>query len=197
MSPAHTAFGFWAPTYELSILQPLLFDPVHHTVLDLVHEHAPRAARALDVGCGTGRLLGTARETFLVAIGVDSSAEMVATAKCLRDGPFVCALAERLPFRSGAFEVVTATLSLRHWHDPASGVRELARVLSPGGVLVVADADLEEEARLRKRWHPGRPRGRQLASLLARSGLDVIDYRLAPVQAPIPSIHALAARSRQ
>lgn len=112
----------------------------------------------------------------------------------LRDGPLlVCAAAEELPFASGSFDLVTTTLSLRHWQDPSRGVRELVRVLSPEGVVVVADADFHEEDVRRRRWFR-QARGGQLALLLGRWSLRVIDYRLAAVRGPVPCIHVLVAR---
>jgi ubiquinone/menaquinone biosynthesis C-methylase UbiE len=196
MPTAHSRFESWAPAYELSALQSLLFEPVHRTVLQQLHQHAPRAARALDVGCGTGRLLAAARGSYPLAVGVDASPRMLAEAQRLRAGSLlVCAVAEQLPFAAGTFDVVTATLSLRHWQEADRAVRELARVLSPAGVLVVADADTEEEAmRLRRRWHLHDPCGCQLRVLLGRCGLEVVDYRLAPVRGPAPRIHVLTAR---
>jgi ubiquinone/menaquinone biosynthesis C-methylase UbiE len=197
MPTARSTFESWAPTYELSVLQSLLFEPVHRTVLHQLYEHAPRGTRVLDVGCGTGRLLDAVHGCFPLAVGVDVSTRMLAAATCLRPGPlFVCAVAERLPFASRAFDAVTATLSLRHWQDAECGVRELARVLSPDGVLVVADADIEEVMRPRTRWYFRHPHGRQLAVLLGGCGLDVVDHRLAPVHGPVPSIHVLTARRR-
>jgi ubiquinone/menaquinone biosynthesis C-methylase UbiE len=197
MPTARSAFESWAPTYDISVLQSLLFEPVHRTVLHQLHAHAPRGARVLDVGCGTGRLLDAVQQSYPVAVGVDVSSQMLAEAKCLRPGPlFVCAVAEQLPFASGAFDAVTATLSIRHWQDPGCGVRELARVLSPDGVLVIADADMEEAMRPRRHWQFRHPHGRQLAVLLGGSGQDVVDYRLAPVHGPVPSIHVLTARRR-
>lgn len=196
MQTARSRFESWAPTYEFSVLQPLAYQPVHRTVLAVLQEHAPRGARALDVGCGTGRLIAAVQESIPVVVGVDVSERMLAGAKCVRDGPLlVCAAAEQLPFASGSFDVVITTLSLRHWQDPVRGVRELVRVLSPDGVLVVADADLEGEA-MRRRWQFGKTHGTVLAALLDRCGLDGIDYQLAPVRGPVPAIHVLAARVR-
>jgi ubiquinone/menaquinone biosynthesis C-methylase UbiE len=193
---ARSTFETWADTYDLSVLQSLLVEPVHQTVLDLLHRHAPPGMRVLDIGCGTGQLLGLVHDRSSVAVGVDASARMLAAAKRLRDGPlFVCGLAEDLPFAAGAFDVVTATLSLRHWQDADRGVGELARVLSPAGVAVVAETDMEEETvRGRRRRHARRPAPRQLAALLGQGGLDVVDYREAPVHGPVPRVHVLVAR---
>jgi ubiquinone/menaquinone biosynthesis C-methylase UbiE len=195
---ARATFETWADTYDLSVLQSLLVEPVHQAVLDLLHQHAPPGMRVLDIGCGTGRLLGLVHDRSSVAVGVDASARMLAAAKRLRDGPLlVRGLAEQLPFASGAFDVVTATLSLRHWQDPVRGIGEVARVLCPAGVLIVADADMEGKAlRPRKRWHPRRPPGRQLVALLGQCGLEVVDFRPVPVHGPVPCVHVLAAHRR-
>lgn len=196
MPAARSNFEVWAPSYDLSVLQSLLFAPVHRAVLQQLREHAPRAARVLDVGCGTGRMLIDASGGYPLTVGVDASLRMLAKAQRSSGTTlFVCGMAEQLPFASGAFDGVTATLSLRHWQDADRGVREMARVLSPSGVLVVADADLEEEAiRLRRRWHFHGPCGTQLRVLLDRCGLNVVDYRLAQVRALAPRIHVLTAR---
>jgi ubiquinone/menaquinone biosynthesis C-methylase UbiE len=52
---------------------------------------------------------------------------------------YVHARAERLPFSGDIFDLVFATLSLRHWTNQPAGVAEIGRVLSPGGLLIVAD----------------------------------------------------------
>jgi SAM-dependent methyltransferase len=52
---------------------------------------------------------------------------------------YVRARAERLPFADETFDVVFSTLSLRHWTDPWAGFAEIGRVLTAGGVLILAD----------------------------------------------------------
>jgi SAM-dependent methyltransferase len=47
--------------------------------------------------------------------------------------------AEHLPFTEEVFDLVVAIMSLRHWTDRAAGIAEIGRVLTPGGVLVLAD----------------------------------------------------------
>jgi ubiquinone/menaquinone biosynthesis C-methylase UbiE len=196
---ARTTFETWADTYDLSVLQALLVEPVHQTVLDLLGEHAPPGMRVLDIGCGTGRLLDLLHDRSSVAVGVDASTRMLLTAKRLRAGPhLVCGMAERLPFAAAVFDVATATLSLRHWQDPVRGIGEVARVLCPAGLFVAADADIEGEAK-RSRWrrHAQRTPGRQLVTLLGQCALDVVDCRSAPVHGPVPRVDVLVARRQR
>ena len=92
----------------------------------------------LDVATGTGLVAQALRERYgCRVIGLDQSADMLAAARD-RDGVFtglVRARAERLPFPDAAFDHVTFTYLLRYVDDPAATLRELARVLRPGGHL--------------------------------------------------------------
>lgn len=196
-----SSFDKWADWYDDSALQSVLFLPVHHSVLKQLHQDAPQARRMLDVGCGTGRLIVAAAEMYPLCVGVDPCQRMLDLARG-RNGPgtrFVCARAEHLPFATGSFDVVTSTMSLRHWQDVARGMCELARVLSPHGVLVLADADLYD-ATNRSRRPPRRfraPRHTGSAAVLTACGLTVVDQRLAPVRGPVPPVHVISARARR
>jgi ubiquinone/menaquinone biosynthesis C-methylase UbiE len=134
-----------ASTYEDSTLQQFLFGPVHQTALQLALQLLPQARRVLDVGCGTGRLLRHARQCYPTAelVGVDLAGRMVAAASAVTSSKlavrYVHARAERMPFSDGVFDLVFATLSLRHWTNPPAGIAEVARVLTPNGVVVLAD----------------------------------------------------------
>ena len=144
-APTLSRFDLRASTYEDSVLQEFLFDPVHQTVLQLGRRILPRAGAVLDVGCGTGRLLRGARPCYPAAelVGVDLAGQMVATASAVTPSGlrirYVQARAERLPFPDARFDLVFATLSLRHWADLPVGMAEVARVLRPTGMLVLAD----------------------------------------------------------
>ena len=94
--------------------------------------------RFLDVACGSGRLLAVAERRGVAAVGLDISR----TALGLGRRSFglkrlVVGAGEALPFKDESFNAVAVIGSLEHFSDPASGVRELRRVLKPGGRAVI------------------------------------------------------------
>jgi ubiquinone/menaquinone biosynthesis C-methylase UbiE len=90
----------------------------------------------VDVGCGTGRWASR-----LGAIGIDASPEMLAVAarKPGMSGRLAVADAVALPVASGCADLALCTLTLGHVRDWAGAVRELARILKPGGTLLLTD----------------------------------------------------------
>src|SRR6266540_199331 len=132
-------FAGWAQQYEHDVLSRLL------TVLQLRAAARLRLTatdRFLDVGCATGAAVRDASATVRLAVGVDRCAAMVWRARALAEAlpgtAFVVADAEQLPFPP-TFSAVLSTTTLRHLADPAGAVCEMARVLLPGGRIVVAD----------------------------------------------------------
>ncbi|MGH9117978.1 MAG: class I SAM-dependent methyltransferase [Acidimicrobiales bacterium] len=111
------------------------------------HAVAAGGHLVLDVATGTaGVAIQLARRTPATVIGVDLSEAMLATGQATisrvgaRDRVLLAAgRGERLPFTDGGFDAVTFTYLLRYVDDPAATLRELARVLRPGGVLASLD----------------------------------------------------------
>ena len=95
---------------------------------------------ALDVGCGEGRFCRMLKSRGVDVVGVDPTSALIAVARS-RDarGTYVKATAERLPFREGAFDRVVSYLSLIDIPDVEAAVPEMARVLKPGGTLLIAN----------------------------------------------------------
>jgi ubiquinone/menaquinone biosynthesis C-methylase UbiE len=101
--------------------------------------------RVLDVGCGTGYLLRLLAEQYPRATelaGIDAAPAMIETAEQAANDQrmrFTVGVAEQLPFPDGAFDLVVSTTSFDHWADQQAGLGECARVLAPGGHLMLAD----------------------------------------------------------
>jgi demethylmenaquinone methyltransferase/2-methoxy-6-polyprenyl-1,4-benzoquinol methylase len=98
--------------------------------------------RVLDVACGTGLVARElVRRWGCRVVGLDQSAEMLARAEAKRAADpalaerltLVEGEAERLPFADAEFDHLTFTYLLRYVDDPAATLRELARVVRPGG----------------------------------------------------------------
>jgi demethylmenaquinone methyltransferase / 2-methoxy-6-polyprenyl-1,4-benzoquinol methylase len=105
----------------------------------LVDAVAPQdGERALDVATGTGMVAAEllARASCRV-VGIDQSAEMLSAARARFAGAdrveLIEGQAEDLPFGDGSFDALTFTYLLRYVDDPAATMRELARVVRPGG----------------------------------------------------------------
>jgi len=103
----------------------------------------PADGVAIDVGCGTGRALVPLRRAVGPAgtvIAIDVTPEMLRQARpasCEASASLVLADARRLPFRDGYADAVFAAGLISHLPDAEAGLRELARVTRPGGLLIL------------------------------------------------------------
>ncbi len=100
------------------------------------------AGRVLDAGCGSGRLTVALARADAAVTGIDTNAGQLAEAGRRADGAGVeLTLLEAdfnapLPFADASFDAVTSRLALMAASDPVATLRELRRVLEPGGRLV-------------------------------------------------------------
>jgi SAM-dependent methyltransferase len=96
--------------------------------------------RILDVACGTGRHTTYVADKGGDVVGVDQSPEMLARAVAKHDMLELCqAVLTELPFADGAFDGVLCALVLAHFLDLGQPMTELARVVRPGGTLLISD----------------------------------------------------------
>ena len=164
------------------------------------HRHLPirTGDLVLDVGCGNGRHTAEICRWDCRAVGVDVSVHELKMAKYLLDhkpagaepvgrGDFIAADAEHLPFRDGLFDRIVCTEVLEHIPDDRAGIRELMRVLQPGGLMAVSVPNYLPEIVFWTiswgYWHsPGghirKYKPGVMARMLSESGLELYAQRL-------------------
>jgi ubiquinone/menaquinone biosynthesis C-methylase UbiE len=141
--------------------------------------------RVLDAGCGTGRALPPLRAAVGpsgVVVAADLTPAMLAAAVRAgrhRDGQLLLADVTALPLRTGSLDAVLGAGLIAHLPNPAENLRELARVVRPGGTLAlfhpIGRAALA--ARQGRRITPDDLRAEaNLRPLLAASGWDMTTY---------------------
>jgi len=96
--------------------------------------------RALDVGCGEGRFCRMLHDLGIGTVGIDPTDALLRQARA-RDpgGAYLLGRAEALPFADGAFDLVVSYLTLIDMPDLRAAIPEMARVLAPGGTLLIAN----------------------------------------------------------
>jgi demethylmenaquinone methyltransferase/2-methoxy-6-polyprenyl-1,4-benzoquinol methylase len=107
----------------------------------LVSRLPPDGGHVLDVATGTGLVAEALLARGFRVTGLDQSAEMLAQARTRFDDriELVEASAEALPFADASFDHLTFTYLLRYVDDPAATLRELARVVRPGGTVAMLE----------------------------------------------------------
>jgi Methylase involved in ubiquinone/menaquinone biosynthesis len=105
----------------------------------------------LDIATGTGFTALAFAPHVLTVVGTDVSPGMLAQAAKRAEAAgadnvqWVEAPAESQPFPDGAFDLVTSRIAPHHFPDPAAFVREVVRVLRPGGVFVLGDTTVPDD----------------------------------------------------
>jgi demethylmenaquinone methyltransferase / 2-methoxy-6-polyprenyl-1,4-benzoquinol methylase len=190
---ARTLFAPLGPTYDrYAALLSFGQDPRWRRFLVSRIDAGPRDT-VLDVATGTGAV---ARELIAqkacTVVGLDQSAEMLAEARrrLPRSVTLIEGRAEELPFPDGAFDALTFTYLLRYVEDPAAVLRELARVVRPGGTVAGLEFAVPQGV-----WRP-------LWELYVRIGLPAAGRALSPGWAEVgdflgPSIRGFYDRYPQ
>jgi ubiquinone/menaquinone biosynthesis C-methylase UbiE len=185
---ARTHFDRWSETYE------------HDSAARWLREIQTQALAALalnrddvllDLACGTGAAIRDAAPHVRRAVGFDLSPGMIAQA---RDRASAAGLdnvdfqtgdvSGRLPFEDAAFTALVCTTAFHHFPKPRDTIGEMARVLAPGGRLVIADANRRHPAvfvldlvlRVAQPSHAGFRSPGQLMHDLCASGLARVSY---------------------
>jgi len=166
--------------------------------------------RVLDVATGTGMVAAAlVRRTGAQVVALDQSADMLGGLRArLAHDPLLAASieprlgeAEALPFPDGTFDALTFTYLLRYVEDPAATLRELARVVKPGGVVGMVEFGVPSRRALRALWRVHTRVGLPLLGrLLSRDWYEVGRF-LGPsiedfyARFPLPALAALWERA--
>ena len=128
-------YARWAPTYDRPLRLFGIEEPPLRRVLD-----ALPAGEVLDAACGTGRWASYLAGRGHVVTGVDQSSAMVDRARAkLPDARFLHGELTRLPLDDASVDAAVCALALVHVADLATAIGELARVVRPGGRVVISD----------------------------------------------------------
>jgi ubiquinone biosynthesis O-methyltransferase len=154
-------------------------------ILELVGD--VRGLSVLDVGCGDGDLAVELSTRGANVVGIDASGSMIDAARqradrAQADVDFKVATAQQLPFPPERFDAVVAVTILCFVDDAAAVIQEIARVLRPGGRLVIGELGKWNSWAAARRirgwlgsplWRKGRFRtGRELRALANNAGLE-------------------------
>ncbi|MDP3789428.1 MAG: methyltransferase domain-containing protein [Candidatus Omnitrophota bacterium] len=135
-------FDEWSKKYDRSLLQFLIFRRSHNMFISNIM-HDTRKIRILDVGCGTGefamKLKGYKKDAGVY--GLDISTDMINTAKTKFKGEidFRVGDVENMPYEDDYFDYLTCSHSFHHYPHKKKAVREMFRILKPGGKIMIVD----------------------------------------------------------
>ncbi|MEM9324617.1 MAG: class I SAM-dependent methyltransferase [Bacteroidota bacterium] len=119
---AHAAsYAKFRPSYP----KPLIKD---------ICEHASGRSQALDVGAGSGQVAELLADHFETVYGIDISTQQLAQSTEQPNVHYRVSSAERTPFASSSFDLVTAAQAY-HWFDEAAFWQEVERIAKPGAVI--------------------------------------------------------------
>jgi SAM-dependent methyltransferase len=163
----------------------------------------PRSRIAADLGCGPGDLLPHLARRADRVIGVDHSPNMLALARSRLKGEERISLRlgdlTHLPLGNGEADFAVLSMVLHHLPSPAEGLREAARTLSPGGMLLIADFSTHSQEIMREqfgdRWLGFDPQ--ELAGLLSEAGLDPFDSNEHPLASGLTLLVSRAKKPKE
>lgn len=120
-------------------------------------KHVDTCDFAVDMGCGTGKLLYHLKDFAVVTVGVDSSPVMLEQArKLFKEENWNVKLRlgelEHLPIGDKEADFVIISMALHHLSDPEKAIAEVARILNRKGKFVIADFEKHQNENMREKY---------------------------------------------
>jgi SAM-dependent methyltransferase len=180
-----TAPDFVGPRHELR----------ERLLLGLFLEARP-GLRVLDAGAGQGTFSKRLERLGFEVTSVDGAPAAVEVLRARVRGPVYEAALEALPFEDASFDAAVLGEVLEHVEDDVAGLREIARVLRPGGVVAISVPRNPAWFGPSDRWagHVRRYTRERLAAAISGAGLDL--ERLVPWGFPVSSLYHRLAYDR-
>jgi SAM-dependent methyltransferase len=147
--------------------------PATEVYADLVRAHLQADTRMLDLGCGRGGLVEQLGHPLELIAGVDADQPSLREHR-LEMLPRAAAVASALPFRAACFDLSFSSWLLEHLASPARTLREVRRVLRPGGAFVFITPNKRHPLALLNQaaGRPGRWQSRLVERLYGRVRAD-------------------------
>jgi ubiquinone/menaquinone biosynthesis C-methylase UbiE len=144
---SYRSYNFKMPSrYDAAYFQKLCQMPLWHRTVAQALRPQIESMRILDVGCGTGSLLVDLALSGATSLaGVDLAPKILDVAREKLSAAHAKAdlrsadVEDPLPWPAGSFDVATLTGTLHHFYRPHDALREVYRILRPGGRLLVVD----------------------------------------------------------
>ena len=138
-------FNNWAGKYDRSLLQRFLFQKTHDELYKVIKSLLKDYARLLDIACGTGIFANKVQNyNCLMDIhGCDLSPKMIVQARRKNQAiTWQTTPADSTPYKNDTFDIVTCTTAFHHFPNQQKAIKEMYRVLKPGGKLVIIDGNV-------------------------------------------------------
>ncbi len=178
-----------------------------YSLADNINNYIPKNCHtAVDLGCGTGEVLGKLLEVSDFVIGVDGSARMLELARrrFSRDKDLIAKLSLRigeldhLPLRDFEAQFACINLVLHHLSDPQIAINEIARILEPQGYIFISDF-VQHKTEAMRQTYGDRWLGFSTESLeqfLTTAGFTVVDHHIQQVDMDL-KLHLLLAQKNK